>query len=344
MYVGKKRVTPILTKSRTDRLQRICDTINSLQYTFSGYKGQSLDEILNGLDVSRVIRFQHMCDSCQNLTSFPKLIAPNAADLQHSFASTTRLKSIDLSGFGDGTYDTYINSIFKYSGIESVKFSPNCRITQGTSAFESCSNLKSVEGLDLSQCEYTNYMFRGCTLMANHPVYNLAKSENATYMFEANTALTTIELENCKPKNVGQMFRDCANLVTIKTINLYSATSLGGFVYGCSSLENLTLKNIRKSIQIGGTTYGTLLTDESLINTAKELWDLTGSTSQTLTVSTTSNTRFDEIYVKLATPTAEQIAEDEYINNKKPCEVCESTDEGAMTLREYVVSKNWALA
>ena len=37
-------------------------------------------------------------------------------------------------------------------------------------------------------------------------------------------------------------------------------------------------------------------------------------------------------------------AEDEYIDNKKPCVVCESTDEGAMTLTEYAISKNWAIA
>lgn len=96
---------------------------------------------------------------------------------------------------------------------------------------------------------------------------------------------------------------------------------------------------------IGQTTsWGHLLTDESLINTAKELWDLTGATSQTLTMSTASNARFDAIYVKLVDVTEEMIAEDEYVSNKKPCVVCESTDEGAMTLREYVISKNWALA
>ena len=35
---------------------------------------------------------------------------------------------------------------------------------------------------------------------------------------------------------------------------------------------------------------------------------------------------------------------DQYIDNKKPFVQCESTDEGAMTINDYVALKNWALA
>ena len=61
-------------------------------------------------------------------------------------------------------------------------------------------------------------------------------------------------------------------------------------------------------------------------------------------MSTPSKARTDEIYVKLIDITDEMRAEDEYIDNKKPCVVCESTDEGAMTLKEYGISKNWNIA
>lgn len=143
---------------------------------------------------------------------------------------------------------------------------------------------------------------------------------------------------------VGYMCSQRKKLKILKGLNLINVSSNTRFLYYNSALEELEIFNIKKTLQIGsGTSWGHKLTDASLINTAKELWDLTGGTSQTLTVSTPSNARFDAIYVKLVTPTAEQIANDPYINNKKPCEVCESTDEGAMTLREYVVSKNWEL-
>jgi hypothetical protein len=74
------------------------------------------------------------------------------------------------------------------------------------------------------------------------------------------------------------------------------------------------------------------------------LHDLTGGTTQTLTLSNPIKTKIDAIYVKLIEPTDEMIANDPYITNKKPCVVCESTDAGAMTLREYGISKNWQIA
>jgi hypothetical protein len=142
------------------------------------------------------------------------------------------------------------------------------------------------------------------------------------------------------------MFRNSRKLENIiGTLDLIKASNLSYMFDGTTNLKNVTLKNIKKSLTIGsGTLYGTLLTNETLINTIQELWDLTGTTSQTLTLSTTSKENIANIYVKLITPTQEQIDADPNINSKKPCVVCESTDEGAMTLTEYATSKNWAIA
>lgn len=38
------------------------------------------------------------------------------------------------------------------------------------------------------------------------------------------------------------------------------------------------------------------------------------------------------------------IADDDLIESKLPCEVCESTDESAMLLEDYIYLKNWKLA
>ena len=177
-------------------------------------------------------------------------------------------------------------------------------------------------GLDTSQVASMNNMCNNCTKITTIPPLD---TRNVT--------------------DFGNAFNRCLNLTTISLLNVIKATNLYSMLSSCVKLTNLTLKNITISLVIGSyTVYGHLLTDESLINTAKELWDKTGVTSQTLTVSTTSDARFDAIYVKLIEATADMIANDEYITNKKPCVVCESTDEGAMTLREYVVSKNWVLA
>lgn len=169
---------------------------------------------------------------------------------------------------------------------------------------------------------------------------------NMYYTFASCNKLKSLpKLNTINVKDMRGIVTSCSRLVTVSLLDMISVTQNVLMFSYCTNLTNLTLKNIKVSLEIGsGTSWGTLLTDESLINTAKELWDKTGSTSQTLTVSTTSNSRFDAIYVKLVDATADMIAQDEYITNKKPCVVCESTDTGAMTLREYVVSKNWALA
>ena len=105
--------------------------------------------------------------------------------------------------------------------------------------------------------------------------------------------------------------------------------------------------NIRLSLVLNHYDYGKNFTKDSLVNTAKELWDNTDDAlggTRTLTIHQNSKDMAQTIYVKLITPTQEQIDADQYIVLKKPCVECESTDEGAMTLEEYIISKNWTIA
>ena len=168
-------------------------------------------------------------------------------------------------------------------------------------------------------------------------------------MFQSNTKITTIDLSGWnldKITSISSMFSGCSSLVSvIGTLDVNKVMAFGSTFYGCKALTTFTLKNIKKDLTIGsGTSYGTLLDDPTIINTAMELWDLTGATARKLTVATAVSSKLDTIYVKLITPSEEQITADPNITSKKPCEVCESTDNGAMTLREYIVSKNWTIS
>ena len=144
---------------------------------------------------------------------------------------------------------------------------------------------------------------------------------------------------------MNNMFAYCQMTTITGIIDMIKVTSCSSIFQNCNKLIDVTFKNIKVSLKLGsGTTNNPNLSDNTIINTFQELHDLTDEETQTLTLSTPTKTKIDAIYVKLIEATDEMIANDPYITSKKPCIVCESTDEGAMTLREYGISKNWNIA
>ena len=315
-------------------IQYMIDESNSCKYMFYYYGGTSLPFVKN-------------------------LNTSNVTDMSYMFGSCTKLENIDLSNFNTENVTTFVrmfDSCFNLKDLDLSSFNTT-KVTNMTYMFYCCFNyLTSPIDLDLSNFETPNLtqtenMFDNCRKIKSLNVsnFNVGKISSMRNMFRSCVALTSLDISNWDTVNVTSMnalFSSCSELVNIiGVLDMFSVTDNYYMVGECKKLETITLKNIKKSLQLGsGTSYGTLLTNETLINTIQQLWDFTGSTSQTLTLSTTSKTNIANIYVKLITPTQEQIDADPYINNKKPCVVCESTDEGAMTLTEYATSKNWAIA
>lgn len=290
--------------SGEDRLQWKCDNMQSLWYEFADYKGNDLSPILNGLDTSNVKKMSGVFTNCSNLTS------------------------LDLSGFNTSNV-TAIDRLFEgCNSLISLNLSNwnTSNVTTMSTTFQSCSKLSN---LDLSN-------------------FNTSNVTNMGSMFYQCEDLISLDLSNfntSKVTSMSSMFQDCELLETITNIDLIKATSISNMFNNCYALKNLTLYNIKKSLTIGsGTSYGTLLTLDSLVHTIQQLWDLTGSTSQKLTMSTASKNLIANVYVKLVEPTAEQIEADPNIIYKKNCVVCESADEGAMLITEYLTSKNWSIA
>jgi hypothetical protein len=145
-----------------------------------------------------------------------------------------------------------------------------------------------------------------------------------------------------KLKQIHYAFSDCNKLTRIPVIDMRNTTSALGVIGACASMEQVNFKNIGINLQVGsGTLYGHLLTVDSLINLIYELRD-TGS-SKTLTVGNANLEKLANVYVKTIEITDEMRTADDLVDEKLPFVVCESTDEGAIPIADYVIEKNWTL-
>lgn len=360
-----EKISAIQSGGGTDRLQWKCDNMKSLAYEFQYYTGTDLS-ILEGLNTSQVTDISYMCSGCNNITEIPAidtsnvenmsfafsnnskvtdfswLNTENITNLYNTFAGCSSLKSLEV----DTSKVTNMGATFSGSGITSL----NLDLSNCTSATQMCQNTP-IKTLTLSNTglikDFSSFCYRADDLGEISPL-DLSSCTNFGSAFYMDTfgshPLKEVHISNSgKVTNFSASFRNCSNLETIETIDLYSHTSgLSNMVQGCNNLTNLTVKNVRMS-QL--TINVSNLTVDSLVNTIKELWDYSTSTSTyRLVMATTNLAKLENVYVKLITPTAEQIAQDQYIESKMPCEVCESTDEGAMLITEYAVMKGWTLS
>lgn len=310
----------------TDRLQWKCDNMKSLQYEFCQYQGTDYS-ILEGLDTSQVTDISNMFAYNSNATSMPLFDTSNVTNMLNLFYS-----------------NYYLQECPQYNTSQAINMS---------GVFYNCEKITQIPLLDTGNATDMSSFCRNCKKLTQVPVFNQISNKTMNGMFFGCALLESITLLNThNANNVSSAFYGCKNLISISNFDIYGvigSLSANATLTQCSALTNLTLKNIRTNFTIGsGTSYGHLLTNASLLNTAQELWDNTGnavsSSALKLTMATPSKTAIQSIYVKLIDVTDEMITQDQYIANKKPCVECASTDEGAMTLEEYIISKNWQIA
>lgn len=182
-----------------------------------------------------------------------------------------------------------------------------------------------LEGLDTSQVTNMDSFCNNCLNIKEIPPLDTSNVSSAKYFVMYCGKLTTLSF----------------NMIKITTDN--NATSMLNHL---SNIVDLTLSNIKVKLSIGsGDSWGHLLTLESLINTIKELVNV--GSSKTLTIGSANLEKIANVYVRRTTegdiPTC--LSDNSNIDlAKAPCEICESTDEGAMSIISYANMKNWTLA
>ena len=322
VVTDKSNVEVNVPSTGANGLQWKCDNMKSLYYEFYNYTGESLDEPLSGIDTSQVTNFGYCFSNNTNLTSVPELDTSKGENLSYMFQNCKGSTDweIDLSSATDVKY-------MCNGASNTKKFKNTSNVADWQWAFYN-SKVPSIEGLDLS----------GATSLLR--------------FLSSNTVITEfIHPETSNVSNFKYAFEGCTNLTTL-SLDLYSVTSTTNFsniISKCYALNNVIFKNIRLSTAV----YGSYSTNawckdlplDNLIGFIKELWDYSsGTTTYTLTIGPTNLAKLTDVYVKLIDVTDEMIAEDPHVASKKPCVVCESTDEGAMTITEYATSKMWTLA
>jgi hypothetical protein len=175
--------------------------------------------------------------------------------------------------------------------------------------------------------------------------YITEEALDSSYCFAASPSLRATPF--FETKNVtwaSYMFSGCSSLEYVPAYDLRGTTgnACNNMFNVCTNIKEIHMKNIGANLQVGsGDTYGHLLTVDSLIHLIGELRD-TGST-KTFTVGNVNLEKLTNVYVKPIDITDEMRAEDDLIDEKLPFVVCESTDEEAVLITEYVTHKNWEI-
>ena len=280
---------------------------NNLNITdFSWFHYQhSRTDLIGLVDTSACTDFTGTYANCDTLEQIPWMNTSNGLSFKNLYNVCKSIKTVPKIDTSKGVDFTQM-----YQQCESLEEIPFMDTSNGTlfkNMFWKCESLKTLPQLDTGKGVDFTYMAYYCTTLKELPPLNTSNGELFTYMVSR-----------------------CYGLESVHGIDLNKATDTKYMFNECSALTNLTLHNIRITLTIGsGTSYGHLLTVDSLVHTIKELCKVSAMT--TLTMGSANLAKIAELYCKVTDSTTEKI----------DMELCESTDEGAMTLSEYAQLKNW---
>jgi hypothetical protein len=165
---------------------------------------------------------------------------------------------------------------------------------------------------------------------------------NFSEMFSMTKVLTCAPLFDTRScTNASAKFYYMSQYKKVEAYDMRNCTNLTNAFHLDTQLSEIWIKNIKAAFTVNYCP----LTKENIIHLIKECRD-TGS-SLTLTLGNGNLAKItgnNAVYVKTVEITDEMIAEDDLIGEKLPFVVCESTDEGATPITEYVKQKNWNIA
>lgn len=321
--------------------------MNNMFYRYTNLKRLPL------LNTSKVTDMSYFFSSGGNatykneyITEFPFYDTSNVENMQGMFKDLPKLKTIPLLNTSKVTnmsqlFGDVISNVVYGKDLEEFPALDTKNVTTMYGAFSGCKELKTIPLIITSKVENMQATFSNTIKLELLPELDYSNVTSMYETFYQSNAIREIKLnDTSKVTNFSKTFYNCYELVTVGTIDFISTTSSPSDIFrSCIKLTNLTIKNLKVNLTIGsGTSWGRLLTVDSLINTCKEC--INTNYNRTLTVGSANLEKLANVYVKFTDTTQTTIA----TNQKGEIEVCESTDEGAMTITEYMALKKWTLA
>lgn len=166
--------------------------------------------------------------------------------------------------------------------------------------FASCVSLRYIPRLETRNVVNMERMFMECKSIAYIPDLDMNNVTTCQYMFLNCINLRSVgKLQTYNCENFDNMFLGCDSLVNIDEINLSSATSTKYMTLNCKSLKYIRFVGIISlSLSLS---YNTSLDKDSIMSAINALKDLTGETSQTLTLGGTNLNKLTDEQKAIAT-------------------------------------------
>lgn len=123
-------------------LKNLLDATKSCYYLFSGYKGASVNDLIQPNDTENVTNMEYMFYNCDNLTNVPQLDTSNVVNMSSMFYKCIALTTIPLIDTSKVTNMSYM--FYNCSNLATVPALDVDKVTNLSYMFDRCSNLKSI--------------------------------------------------------------------------------------------------------------------------------------------------------------------------------------------------------
>ena len=250
------------------------DTSNVKNMGSMFYNCQSLQSLgdLSNFDTSKVTNMGSMFSNCKSLQSLDvsNFVTNIVTDMSYMFYSCSSLQSLDVSNF-DTSNVKNMGSMFGFcSSLQTLDLS--IFVTNNVTDMSSMFSRSSLQSLDLSN-------------------FDTSKVTNMNWMFEYCSSLQSLDMSNfdtSKVTNMNNIFVGCRKLTTL----------IGGRTIDEVISNNISTFN---GLKINISLDSTILDRASLRALINGLADLTGSTSQKLTLGSTLIAKLTEEDIAVAT-------------------------------------------